>query len=70
MKSEQQHSDVQGEVVDGDEVPPQYRLEGLAGTQSGNGRARDEAQSKQAPQPRRNLSRQGTILAQEIKQDS
>ena len=70
MKSEQQHSDVQGEVVDGDEVPPQYRLEGLAGTRSGHGRARDEVHSKGAPPPRRNASRQGTILAQEIKQHS
>jgi hypothetical protein len=60
MKSEQKNTDVQGEVVDGDEVPPQYRLEGLPATRSGPGSARDGMHSKKAPPRRRNPSRQGT----------
>ncbi len=67
MKSEQQNSDVQGEAVDGDEVPPQYRLEGVAATRSGPGTARDRAHSKNAPLQRRNPSRQGKLLAHKIK---
>ncbi len=67
MKSVQQNSDVQGEAVDGDEVPPQYRLEGVAATRSGPGGARDRAHSKNAPHQRRNPSRQGTLLVHEMK---
>jgi hypothetical protein len=66
MKFEQQNSDVEGEVVDGDEVPPQYRLEVGAATRSGPASTRDRAKSKNAPPQRRNPGRQGTLLVHKI----